>query len=403
MRHNKLAIIILLVAILLSPACQTNRRYKLNELLQTDRNFRAIPDSGVVKAIVADSIAVLIDSARSITSVSDTVELTGAEYDYAVQKLYHYQDSVSASIHQANEVLKSAGEPMKLELTTASFTPSSLLGGELSLSVEERQAILADVQKFKFTKLPPYRIFDGKPLNPDDPIVDFRRFGITPPVAFQGNGTQTCWAFSTCAAYECSYAMLFGKTIRVSEQYVINCSGANRGLYGGQAAEVFKWLCADPGQTMAVDTELVYNGKPNSDQCEKDLKTATDYFAAGYALVGRNKENVPSTHDIKEALCQHGPLISDVWMTDNWRSYGPTSGAFIDRNRYQDINHSVLIVGWDDHIGASGCWLIQNSWGTGWGSKCSETGYNAPTGGYMWLPYNICNIGWNAAWVEARK
>jgi cathepsin L len=53
------------------------------------------------------------------------------------------------------------------------------------------------------------------------------------------------------------------------------------------------------------------------------------------------------------------------------------------------IDHDVLIVGWDDNVGA---WIIKNSWSTDWGDQ-----------GYIRLAYDNNNIGFNAAWVQAAQ
>ena len=49
-------------------------------------------------------------------------------------------------------------------------------------------------------------------------------------------------------------------------------------------------------------------------------------------------------------------------------------------------------MGWNEAKGSEGAWLIKNSWGTGWGKN-----------GYMWITYGSNNIGYAAAWVDARK
>jgi C1A family cysteine protease len=58
-------------------------------------------------------------------------------------------------------------------------------------------------------------------------------------------------------------------------------------------------------------------------------------------------------------------------------------------NKNRQIDHVVVIVGWDDSQGP-GVWIIKNSWGPYWGD-----------GGYMKLPYGCNNIGFGASWVTA--
>ena len=55
-------------------------------------------------------------------------------------------------------------------------------------------------------------------------------------------------------------------------------------------------------------------------------------------------------------------------------------------NNNAGIDHAVLIVGWYEPYQA---WLIKNSWGPTWGF-----------GGYAWVKYNNCNIGFYNYWVH---
>jgi cathepsin L len=55
----------------------------------------------------------------------------------------------------------------------------------------------------------------------------------------------------------------------------------------------------------------------------------------------------------------------------------------------KDVNHGIIIVGWDD---AKKSYRIKNSWGERWGEK-----------GYMWIEYGCNNIGYGAAWVVLEK
>ena len=134
---------------------------------------------------------------------------------------------------------------------------------------------------------------------------------------------------------------------------------------------------------------------------------------------------------MKLALCQHGPLAVAVLATELFQAYtgestfDPTTGR-INKNlvfrenvpaailtpvhgpgfngpsdpgtgkRYHNINHDVLLIGWDDDKGA---WLIKNSWGTDWGN----TGGHGTDKGYMWIAYGSNNIGFGSAWVRARN
>lgn len=93
--------------------------------------------------------------------------------------------------------------------------------------------------------------------------------------------------------------------------------------------------------------------------------------------------SVPPVDQLKEALCNYGPLVACVSATDLFSAY--TGGVF-NENNMGTVNHAVCLVGWDDDRGA---WLVKNSWSTSWGED-----------GYIWVAYGSNSIGYGAAWVQ---
>lgn len=85
---------------------------------------------------------------------------------------------------------------------------------------------------------------------------------------------------------------------------------------------------------------------------------------------------------IKQAILDHGALFTNMfWDDDNYRSS--------DYTYYSDqadslTNHAVLLAGWDDDkvtAGATGAWIIKNSWGTTFGER-----------GYFYISYRDAKI-----------
>jgi hypothetical protein len=104
---------------------------------------------------------------------------------------------------------------------------------------------------------------------------------------------------------------------------------------------------------------------------------------------------IPSVNDLKRAIMTHGPAASGVSTSAKWDDYA--SGVVEATASVQnptDIDHEVLIVGWDDSLTATGfpagAWIVKNSWGTGWGMD-----------GYINIPYGGDNIGFAATCVSA--
>jgi len=208
---------------------------------------------------------------------------------------------------------------------------------------------------------------------------------IAPP---RSQGTcGSCWAFSTLAVFEgiANIADGFDKNRDFSEQHLVDCAEADDGFDigtcgGGYTVMVFDWLRKHGA---ATEQQVPYKGK--DDKCDKKLKL--DHKIATWGFVD-DQRYVPGVDAIKEAICQHGPVVSTVHVTQAFTMY--TGGVF-DEGAEGPPNHAVTIVGWDDKRGA---WLVRNSWDTWWGED-----------GHIWVKYGSNGIGGSAAYavVEPSK
>ena len=101
-----------------------------------------------------------------------------------------------------------------------------------------------------------------------------------------------------------------------------------------------------------------------------------------WGFVG-GSDSTPPVAAIKTAIYTYGGVSACVHADDYFAAY--TGGVFDDSKVYTDINHAILLVGWDD---AKGAWLLKNSWGPAWGVD-----------GFMWIKYGTCEVGLGSAWV----
>ena len=216
---------------------------------------------------------------------------------------------------------------------------------------------------------------------------DARNSNLVTPIRNQRCGN--CWAYSAMGAYESSYIRvnsLGSPTTDVSEQYIVSCSGSGS-CSGGWPYKVFEWMV---NQNKNVSTEASYPDGGTNGTCPGGTPS-TNYYATDWGVVHSSGSmwERPTVAEIKQALCTYGPISTAVQVTPLFQSY--TNGVF---NEYasgtnNNINHAVLIIGWDDSKNA---WLIKNSWSTAWGMS-----------GYMWINYNSNNIGQASTWVVAKK
>ncbi len=183
----------------------------------------------------------------------------------------------------------------------------------------------------------------------------------------------SCWAFATHGAFEGSFAILNNALVDSSEQDTLDCSGS--GSCGGG------WWAFQHLIDIGSAEESVYPYDAVKATCRTDVDRPFKAAAWGYV---DSSNPVPSVSDLKQALCEYGPLAVAVEVTSAFQAY--TRGVF-NENSSGNVNHGVTLVGWDDNKKA---WRIKNSWGTGWGES-----------GYMWITYGNNKIGYGAAWSQA--
>jgi hypothetical protein len=227
-------------------------------------------------------------------------------------------------------------------------------------------------------------IFD--PCPPDKSLpesFDWRDFGGDPPVRNQG-GCGSCWAFGTVGPLECNIKIKDGITVNLSEQYLVSCNHSDWSCAGGWWAHGYhQWMrdpCNDAGAVMESDFPYAASNLP----C--NCPYPHPYLIQSWAYIG-NSHSVPSVESMKQAILDYGPISVAVVSTSAMHAY---NGGIFNQPGGGDVNHAVVLVGWDDNQGANGVWIMRNSWGTWWGED----------GGYMRIEYGCSRIGYGACYVN---
>ncbi len=136
----------------------------------------------------------------------------------------------------------------------------------------------------------------------------------------------------------------------------------------------------DTGKTVTYQTKYLPGQKFSCNPTSGFVK------AASWDYVSSPPDKVPTVEELKTALVEHGPLVAPIHSDNCLIKY--KGGVFNEKNM-KDINHVVLLIGWDDEKQA---WLVKNSWGENWGEK-----------GFAWIRYGSNNIGVFAAWINAQR
>jgi C1A family cysteine protease len=202
------------------------------------------------------------------------------------------------------------------------------------------------------------------------------------PVKNQGS-CGSCWAFGTVGPLECNIKLKDGITVDLSEQWLVSCNTYGWGCGGGWWAHDFHQSQTDPcGGTGAVlETNFPYVASDVPCNCPYPH----DYLIDDWAFVG-NSYSIPPVASIKQAILDYGPVSVAVYANVAMQAY--TGGVF-NGCATGEVNHAVVLVGWDDTQGTAGVWIMRNSWSSGWGE-----------GGYMRIPYDCSNIGYAASYVD---
>ena len=195
-------------------------------------------------------------------------------------------------------------------------------------------------------------------------IFDWRTMGGVTPVKNQGN-CGSCWDFAATGAFESAILINDGIELDLSEQQVLSCNSGGSDCDGGwmdDAYDVFMGYGAVDESCMPYAAN---DGVPCTQfQCESVARLT-------------NVIDIPNNiNSIKNALLD-GPVSTTfmVWGDFHWDCYW-----HIDTG---ELNHAIVIVGWDDNMcSGQGAWIVKNSWGTWHGDN-----------GYDYIPYNSCGIG----------
>ncbi|HUW62642.1 MAG TPA: C1 family peptidase [Candidatus Bathyarchaeia archaeon] len=200
----------------------------------------------------------------------------------------------------------------------------------------------------------------------------------------------SCWAFATVGTLECSIRIKDGDVVDLSEQWLINCNqetdpphvlGGSWGCDGGWFAHQYHMETAfDPcgGSGAVLESACHYTGADGACACPYVHTYAID----DWAYIG-DSETIPDTNAIKQAIIEYGPVTASVYVDSAFRAY--TDGVF-NASENQEVNHAIVLVGWDDSAGA---WILRNSWSDGWGE-----------GGYMLIEYGCSNVGYGACYID---
>lgn len=228
-------------------------------------------------------------------------------------------------------------------------------------------------------------MLNAKRAIPTPPSWDSRTLGWVNPIKDQEQ-CGSCWDFSGTGVVEIAY-LKSGRPIVLSEEYTLSC-GDNGGCNGDDNVTVLE---AAKANGLPKDADYGSYGPYNDPnacnipacawQPAMPLFKISDW---GFAS-GAPGQNLPSVDAIKSAIMHYGAVGAAIAADDAFQGIQP--GTVFQDSGATQIDHDIILVGWDD---AKGAWLLRNSWTTQWADQ-----------GYCWIAYGANQVGTEAVWCEA--
>jgi C1A family cysteine protease len=249
---------------------------------------------------------------------------------------------------------------------------------------------------FKLLHLPMEKAYGPKIFQPTT-SWDWRWSGKVTSVKNQST-CGACYAFASLGNFESKILIDTSTTFDLSENNAKECPFMDPNCGGGTYYDT-ACLFSQKGTVLETcDPYSVLNQTCNTSCAYQQTLLDWHIISGG---------SVPSTSSLKNYIHSNGPVYTtlyvgsgpgDPWY-DEFAAYNGTYGLYQPGSF--TVNHAVLIVGWDDNqtyrsggpggpVMGSGCWLVKNSWGTGWGNA-----------GYFYIDYSSAVIGQWSSYLDS--
>lgn len=228
----------------------------------------------------------------------------------------------------------------------------------------------------------------GAPAVGAPAAIDWRNNGgnYVTPIKNQG-ACGSCVSFCSCSVIESAVRIKLGNpnyAIDLSEGFLQFCGGGSCGGWGLTSGLDF---AQSTGVTDEACMPYTAGGGANMN-C--GASRCADWQNR---LTKVSSYTNHSTMAARKAAVAAGPVLAGMEVWSDFFAYN--GGVYVKSSAATRLSppgyHCLCIVGYDD---AQQCWIIKNSWGTGWG----EAGFGQ-AGGFMRMRYGQADLLIDTSWA----
>jgi len=183
--------------------------------------------------------------------------------------------------------------------------------------------------------------------------------GAVTPVKNQGQ-CGSCWAFSATENIESVWAIQ-GKheLVELAPQQIVSCDKVDQGCNGGDTPTAYKYVMSAGGLELESDYPYTSGNSGVTGSCKAD-KSKNVASISGFEYATRSKNETA----MAEYLYTKVPLSICV-DASSWQFYHHG----VVKTCGRQLDHCVMITGWNVDPSAGPYWIVLNSWGTNWGQQ----------------------------------